>query len=68
MNVSVSGSFLRPGGKLIDTERRLFDVSLHSHAVPPVVIQGGARLHCYLQWSIAHIKRENNLRGSWKRE
>lgn len=64
MKVSVSGSLLRGGRKLIQSKRSLLDVPLGSNSMPPVVIQRNVGLHLNLKRAVTNVEGENNLSGS----
>lgn len=68
VEVSVGGGPPPGRRKRVQAERRLPDVALGPDAMPPVVVQGDARLHADLQRAVADVQGEHHPGGGWRRE
>lgn len=60
VDVSVSRRLLRRHRQVVQSKRRLLDVSLGSDSMPSVVIQRDRRLDLNFQWAVTNIEGENH--------
>lgn len=67
-HMPVLGGHVRPGREQVHLQPGLLRVPFSPDEVPPVVIEGGGRLHCDLAGPVPHIEGKGHFHWGWKHD